>query len=105
MVVKINPRSGSPARLALGWAVRDDVPVSQVGAGENVGENVGVTLHHDHVVRRCSRLPAWAVSTGMAMAQRVSAARNGEGGRKVRLMVVVTAAVTGAPLQAARMVC
>ena len=101
MVVKINPRSGSPARLALGWAVRDDVPVSQVGAGENVG----VTLHHDQVVRRCSRLPAWAVSTGMAMAQRVSAARTGEGGRKVRLMVVVTAAVTGAPLQAARMVC
>ena len=99
--VTVTPRSGSPARLGLWWAVLEDGHVSRVLAGENLG----VTLRHDHVVRRYGRLPAWAASTGVAVAQQLSAAQNGEGGRKVRLLVVVTDAVTGAPLQAAQLVC
>lgn len=99
--VQITPLRGAPARLAMWWAVLEDGHDSQVRAGENRG----VTLHHDHVVRHYGHLPAWAARTGVAVAQRLDAAQNGEGGRKVRLLVVVTDAVTGAPLQAAQLVC
>jgi hypothetical protein len=99
--VQVTPLRGAPARLALWWAVLEDGHVSQVKAGENLG----VTLQHDHVVRHYGRGPAWAANTGVAVVQRLDAAHNGEGGRKVRLLVVVTDAVTGAPLQAAQLVC
>lgn len=99
--VQVTPQRGAPARLALWWAVLEDGHVSRVSAGENLG----VTLQHDHVVRHYGRLPAWAARTGAAQALQLDAAQNGEGGRKVRLLVVVTDAVTGAPLQAAQLVC
>ncbi len=99
--LQVTPLRGAPTRLALWWAVLEDGHLSQVKAGENVG----VTLQHDHVVRRYGRLPAWAASVGVQRAQQLTVAHNGEGGRKVRLLVVVTDAVTGAPLQAAQLVC
>jgi hypothetical protein len=99
--VQVTPLRAAPARLALWWAVLEDGHVSHVKAGENLG----VTLLHDHVVRHYGRLPAWAASAGVPQVQQLNAAHNGEGGRKVRLLVVVTDAVTGAPLQAAQLVC
>jgi hypothetical protein len=99
--VQVMPLRGAPARLAMWWAVLEDDHVSRVSAGENLG----VTLQHDHVVRHYGRLPAWSASAGVPQLQRLDAAPNGEGGRKVRLLVVVTDAVTGAPLQAAQLVC
>lgn len=99
VAVQVTPQRGAPARLALWWAALEDGHVSQVRAGENLG----VRLRHDHVVRHYGRLPAWPADG--APLQRLSVAQNGEGGRKVRLLVVVTDAVTGAPLQAAQLVC
>ena len=103
VAVHVAPLRGAPARLALWWARLEDGHVSAIGAGENHG----VTLRHDHVVRQYGRQPAWAVagSDGAAQDLRLDAAQNGEGGRKARLLVVVTDAATGAPLQAAQLGC
>ena len=87
VAVQVVARPGAPARLALWWALLEDGHVSAVRAGENQG----VTLHHDHVVRRYGVLPAWAAQK--------------EGGPKARLLVVVTDASTGAPLQALQLGC
>ena len=87
VAVQVVARPGAPARLALWWALLEDGHVSAVRAGENQG----VTLHHDHVVRRYGVLPAWAAQK--------------EGGPKARLLVVVTEASTGAPLQALPLGC
>ena len=98
----ITPLRGAPARLALWWAVLEDGHSSAVGAGENHG----VTLRHDHVVRQYGRVAAWGHEPGAAAHdERLMANPHGEGGRKARLLVVVTDAVTGAPLQAAQLNC
>lgn len=99
VTVQVTPQRDAPARLALWWATLEDDHASQVKAGENLG----VTLQHDHVVRQYGRLPAWDSRATPVL--RLNAAANGEGGRKVRLLVVVTDAVTGSPLQATQLRC
>ncbi|MBL8352657.1 MAG: DUF1223 domain-containing protein [Burkholderiaceae bacterium] len=101
VAVELTALRGAPPRLALWWALLEDGHVSQVSAGENVG----VTLRHDHVVRQYGQAPAWDAATGARQALALSAPRLGEGGRKLRLLVVVTDALTGAPLQAAQLDC
>ena len=102
VAVQVVARPGAPARLALWWALLEDGHVSAVRAGENQG----VTLHHDHVVRRYGVLPAWAASTGQPAALAIDlAAAQEKGGPKARLLVVVTEASTGAPLQALQLGC
>ena len=105
VAVQVVARPGAPARLALWWALLEDGHVSAVRAGENQG----VTLHHDHVVRQYGLLPAWAASAGQpaALAIDLAAAQTAqkEGGPKARLLVVVTDASTGAPLQALQLGC
>lgn len=97
VAVQVVPNASAPARLALWWALLEDGHVSAV----RVGENQGVTLHHDHVVRRYGVLPAWAASTGQPAALAIDlAAAQEKGGPKARLLMVVTEASTGAPLQA-----
>ena len=96
------PKPGAPARLSLWWALLEDGHVSAVRAGENQG----ITLHHDHVVRQYGLLPAWAASAGQAAAAEIKlATAQKEGGPKARLLVVVTEASTGAPLQALQLGC
>lgn len=104
--VTVTARRGAPARLALWWALLEDGHVSPVRAGENRG----VTLRHDAVVRQYNKLPAWATGVdggGNSLNQnlRISAPHNAEGGHKARLLVVVTDAATGAPLQAVQLNC
>ncbi len=99
VAVAITPQPGAPARLALWWALLEDGHVSAVAAGENHG----VSLRHDHVVRQYGRLAAWTSSATQEL--QLMAGANGEGGRKARLLVVVTDATTGAPLQAAQLGC
>ena len=103
VTASITPLRGAPARLALWWAVLEDDHSSAVGAGENHG----ATLRHDHVVRQYGRVAVWGIEPGASAAhdERLMASPNGEGGRKARLLVVVTDAVTGAPLQAAQLTC
>jgi len=98
--VSVVPGPGAPAQLGLWWALLEDGHGSAVSAGENRGAQ----LRHDHVVRQYGRLPDWAASSGNALPA-LAVPANGEGGRMARLLVVVTDAVTGAPLQAAQLVC
>lgn len=98
--VRVAPGPGAPAQLGLWWALLEDGHGSAVTAGENRGEQ----LRHDHVVRRHGQLPAFAAQATAALPPLVVPAK-GEGGRTARLLVVVTDAATGAPLQAAQLVC
>lgn len=94
--------AGAPARLGLWWALLEDDHRTAVGGGENRGEQ----LRHDHVVRRYDALAGWpAASGGPAQVMRWVAPQNGEAGHKARLLVVVTDAATGAPLQATQLDC
>lgn len=88
-----------PPRLAAWWAVLEDGHRSAVQAGENRG----TTLQHDHVVRQYTRLPAFAST--LPQHWRLPAAARGEGGRATRLLLVVTDAETGLPLQAVQLAC
>lgn len=98
VAVQVTPQPGAPARLAAWWAVLEDGHVSAVKAGENQG----VTLQHDHVVRAYGRQPAW----GMAVQKwSLEAPRRGEGGRATRVLVVVTDPSNATPLQAVRLDC
>jgi hypothetical protein len=101
VAVRVTPGPGAPAQLALWWALLEDSHTSAVSAGENRGER----LRHDHVVRRYGQLPAWAATGAAVQLPPLLASANGEGGRMARLLVVVTDAATGAPLQAAQLVC
>jgi hypothetical protein len=92
------PGRDAPAMLAGYWAVVEDGLLSQVKAGENVG----VTLRHDHVVRRYEPLPAWPAST-QPKALRLSLAQPSS--NTLRAVLVVTDAATGLPLQAAELAC
>ena len=56
------------------------------------------------MVRRYGQLPDWPAAAGTALPP-LAVDQNGEGGRMARLLVVVTDAATGAPLQAAQLVC
>ena len=102
VAVQVAPKAGAPGRLALWWALLEDGHVSAVRAGENQG----VTLHHDHVVRQYGQVPAWAASVGQpaALAIDLPAAKE-KSGPKARLLLVVTEAITGAPLQALQLGC
>jgi hypothetical protein len=97
--VRVLALVGAPQRLALWWALLEDDHVSAVRAGENQG----VTLHHDHVVRRYRELPAWPAATPQSFS--LEAPRLGEDGHHTRILVVVIDAADGAPLQALQLGC
>ncbi len=94
---QVQPGADAPARLALWWALLEDGHVTAVKAGENAG----VTLRHDHVVRQFGVVPPWRGSA----AHTIDVPARGEGGRPVRVLAVVTDATSGAPLQAAQLRC
>jgi hypothetical protein len=99
VLVRVAPGPGAPAQLGLWWAVLEDGHRSAVSAGENRGEQ----LRHDHVVRRYGQVDPWVAAARQLPPLMVDT--NGEGGRMARLLVVVTDAATGAPLQAAQLAC
>ena len=99
--VNVVAQRGAPPRLGLWWAMLEDQHSSAVAAGENHG----VTLRHDHVVRQYTPVAAWAAADSPARSLHLDAPHNGEAGRKARLLVVVTDAATGAPLQAVQLDC
>jgi hypothetical protein len=89
--------AGSTQRYGLWWAALEDGHVSDVKAGENDG----VQLHHDHVVRQYGRVEAWSG----ALTHRIAVPARGEGGRPLRVLAVVTQAITGATVQAVQLRC
>jgi hypothetical protein len=95
----VTPRSGAPRQLSMWWALLEDGHSSAVKSGENAG----VTLRHDHVVRRYVAPVAWSADAPRRWT--LDAPRGGEAGRPVRLLVVVGDATSGAPLQALQLRC
>ena len=95
--VKMQPIDHSERRWALWWAAVEDGHDSDVKAGENSG----VHLHHDHVVRHYGRIAPWSGP----LAQRIAVPVRGEGGRPLRVIAVVTDAATGAAVQAVQLRC
>lgn len=95
---RIEPQADAPAQLAGYWAVVEDGLVSQVRAGENVG----VTLHHEHVVRRYQPVAPWA--RGAAPRLALSLTPEDTAAHR-RVVFVLTDAAGAQPLQAVSLGC
>ena len=95
--LQVQPLQDARAHWTLWWAVLEDGHVSDVKAGENHG----VTLRHDHVVRLDGRIAPFAG----ALVRRIDAPSRGEGGRVPRVIAVLTDAVSGATVQAVELRC
>jgi hypothetical protein len=92
----------SPKRLAAYWAVTEQGHVTAVKAGENRG----VTLQHDYVVRDYQTVPAWTPRAGTPQAlafQLPARADAAAHPREVNLVVVD--ADSGRPVQALKIGC
>lgn len=95
--IDLHRLADAPAQVQLWWAAVEDGHQSDVKAGENRG----VMLRHDAVVRDYARLPA----AGGDQQLMLKLPAMGEGGRKRTLVVVATDAATGKVLQAAQLGC
>jgi hypothetical protein len=95
--IGVQSTTDASRRWALWWAALEDGHDSDVKAGENSG----VRLHHDHVVRHYGGIAPWSGP----LTQRVAVPARGEGGRVLRVVVVVTDAASGATVQAAQLRC
>ena len=94
--VKADP--AAPPRLALWWAQLEDGHDSAVRSGENAG----VQLHHDHVVRQHASVPAWDAK-GAPKVLTLDLPAQGEAGRATRVLAVVVDAASGRTVQAAQL--
>ncbi|HEY9067977.1 MAG TPA: DUF1223 domain-containing protein [Burkholderiaceae bacterium] len=96
----VTPRRGAPARLAAYWAWTEDGHSSAVQAGENEG----VTLHHDRVVRDYRGVAPWRADGG-ATTLRYESAPPRDAAHPAALNLVVVDADSGRPVQALRLGC
>jgi len=92
---------GAPSRLAAYWAVTENGHVSAVKAGENAG----VTLKHDEVVREYVPVPAWAAQPGASVPLRFTPATAPDAQHPREVTLVVVDPATGRPLQALKLGC
>jgi len=93
------PRSGAPARLAAYWAVTENGHSTAVKAGENEG----VTLKHDYVVREYRPVAAWNGASPATLRFEPGTPRDAAHPAEVNLVVVD--ADSGNPLQALKLGC
>lgn len=92
--VQVRPLAGAPRRLSMWWAVLEDGLVSHVQAGENAG----VTLHHDAVVRRYGTQAPWDAASPPQITLPAPSAGS-------RLLVVLTDDSTHRTAQALELSC
>ena len=94
---------GAPARLAAYWAVTEQGHVSAVKAGENEG----VTLHHDHVVREYLPVAAWSTGATRTDSRTLTfdPATPADDAHRRDVNLVVINADTGRPVQALKLGC
>ena len=96
----VMPLPGAPAHLAAYWAVTEQDHVSAVKAGENAG----VTLHHDFVVRDYQPVAAWTPSAAPTTLQfDLNGSADTAHPRQINLVIVN--ADTGRPVQAVKLGC
>jgi hypothetical protein len=93
--------SRAPKRLAAYWAVTEQDHVTAVKAGENRG----VTLHHDYVVRDYKTVPAWSASATAPQAIAFQLPERSDATHPRAVNLVVVDADTGRPVQAAKIGC
>ena len=100
--VRLIALGGAPGTLGLWWAVLEDGHLSAVKAGENRG----VLLRHDRVVRLRVDEAAWAGAVpGATHDWWLSAPRPADTGHAARLLLVVTDPVTASPVQVLQLDC
>jgi hypothetical protein len=93
------PADGAPARLAAYWALTESGHSTAVKAGENEG----VTLKHDNVVREYRPVAAWAAAGATTLRFEPGTPRDAAHPAEVNLVVVD--ADSGRPLQALKLGC
>lgn len=93
--------NGAPARLAAYWAVTEQGHVSAVKAGENEG----VTLRHDHVVREYLPVAAWASKPDATTTLAFDPATSIDPAHAREVNLVIVNADSGRPVQALRLGC
>ena len=93
--------AGAPARLAAYWAITEFDHRTAVKAGENEG----VTLDHDFVVREYQSVAAWPATPGAAQALSFTPAARPDPAHRRKLNLVVVDAASGRPLQALALGC
>jgi hypothetical protein len=101
IVATVTPAAGAPSRLAAYWAVTEQGHVSAVKAGENEG----VTLHHDFVVRDYEPVAAWPARAGTAQTLSFRPAAPADPAHPRAVNLVVVDAGTGRPVQALKVGC
>ena len=101
----VQPAAGAqrsaPTRLAAYWAVTEQGHVSAVKAGENQG----VTLKHDFVVREYKPVAAWSMEAGTPVALQFSPSVAADPAHPRQVNLVVVDAATGRPVQALKLGC
>jgi hypothetical protein len=97
----VTPAVGTPARLAGYWAVTENGHVSVVKAGENEG----VTLTHDDVVREYRPVAAWDARADAPTTLRFEPAAGADPAHPRAVNLVIVDATTGRPVQAAKLGC
>ena len=95
----VAPANGAPARLAAYWALTENGHSTAVKAGENEG----VTLKHDYVVREYRPVAAWNAASPATLRFEPSTPRDPAHPAEVNLVVVD--ADSGRPLQALKLGC
>ena len=100
-VATVVPQPGAPGRLAAYWAVTEQGHVSAVKAGENQG----VTLHHDFVVRDYEPVAAWSATRGATETLRFKRPTPVDPAHPRYVNLVVVDVATGRPVQAVKIGC
>jgi len=93
------PAGGAPARLAAYWALTENGHSTAVKAGENEG----IVLKHDYVVREYQTIAAWSANGPATLHFVPSTPRDAAHPAEVNLVVVD--ADSGRPVQALKLGC
>ena len=100
-VATVAPAAGALQRLAAYWAVTEQGHVTAVKAGENEG----VTLHHDFVVRDYEPVPAWTARGGAVETLSFNPATAADAAHPRNVNLIVVDAANGRPVQAVKIGC
>jgi len=94
-------QSSAGNRLAAYWAVTEDGHSTAVKAGENAG----VLLKHDHLVREWHVVPDWTTSAGVPTTLQFRSSTAVDPAHPQQVNLVVVNADTGRPVQALKLGC
>ncbi len=98
---EVAANAGGPTRLAAYWAVTELNHTTAVKAGENEG----VTLKHDFVVREYKPVAAWEVKPGATTSLSFVPSTSADAKHPRQVNLVVLDAYSGRPVQALKLGC